>query len=690
MTVTNTRRALSLSMAWVDESITEDESTPVIEKANGNTRVTLEIYDNAERTGDPIATVELTADGGWETIVALPVSENYYIVEKSITDSKGNTNNMTGPDGDDKLTTDDYETEIVTVNVATDGLRNTVVTNTRRGIPVTVTKTWNEVEGTVNTVESITVEFQNDGNVLVPVLSALNAGQPGVSVNADGSVTLSRTGEGNSKVWPENGWTVMVPATATHAVERPVSGYIVGNAEGTVQAKQITLTNTRAACKVTYLDENGKRAFYKAYGSLTEAFEAVGDYTFGVKPGVQIEMLVANYALTDTAPLAGGRTATLTTADAVPVDEDDLYPGPGVTAVIKRGDVDDGSSMIMNFGTLTLGNLTLDGEKSTHTAVTADGGIVNNKYGVSLTVTAGATLRDSATSGNGGAIYGGTVNIEGGSITGNSSDNGAVNASVINISGAPSVTGNTMANGTSACNVYIDAADTIQVTGPITGGSIGVYATDAFKDSGEPFAQYDRTDTDIPGTLNHFVNDRTTIADTSTYLTGMDGTDGVAVWQMAKLTVAKVVTGGMGDTSRNFSFTLSLTGDTFRALKAANDNGTETNTLATFTADNKYTFTLKHGASEQLYLPLDRDITIAEADAGNYTTTIAIDGTEDNTATNRTVTVKLANGVGKTVTFTNDLPTVSPTGVDLRYAPYVLMLLAGIALIAVMVKRKKQ
>lgn len=96
---------------------------------------------------------------------------------------------------------------------------------------------------------------------------------------------------------------------------------------------------------------------------------------------------------------------------------------------------------------LRVTDIVLDGAKNAY-RVTVDGGIVNVANGGSLTVTNGAVLQNSETTGNGGAVYAAensTVNVNGGTINGNTAANGAgiylAEGSTLNLSGNPSFGG---------------------------------------------------------------------------------------------------------------------------------------------------------------------------------------------------------------------------------------------------------
>ena len=146
------------------------------------------------------------------------------------------------------------------------------------------------------------------------------------------------------------------------------------------------------------------------FDELEKAFEAIsGGISFFTADGssadvkLRIEMVKPHYEMKRQVTLASGYNVTLGTA----LKTDRLYPYPTDAdgfAVVTRGF--EGSSMIVDNGNLTLDNITLDGGRDTY-AANENGGIVRVNGEQTLTVTANATLRNSATSGNGGAIWSG-------------------------------------------------------------------------------------------------------------------------------------------------------------------------------------------------------------------------------------------------------------------------------------------
>jgi len=171
-------------------------------------------------------------------------------------------------------------------------------------------------------------------------------------------------------------------------------------------------------CKIVDTDGN-ENVFTSIQDAVTfaETSDKITDKT------AAIEMLV-DYVLpeVDAVTIAGADTITLTTAKKtadLPTGQKYGYVGSnddGI-ATITRGFT--GTSMIINAGSLTVANLTLDGGSTADTKQTCNtnGGIINcNMTTSSLTLNSGATLQNTETtatydtnnvivSGHGGAIY---------------------------------------------------------------------------------------------------------------------------------------------------------------------------------------------------------------------------------------------------------------------------------------------
>ena len=173
---------------------------------------------------------------------------------------------------------------------------------------------------------------------------------------------------------------------------------------------------------------------------------------------------------------------------------------------------------------------------------------------------------------------------------------------------------------------------------------------------------------------NEYTDDDTEGGSFTISAVNVDGTVIFTNRKGAILTVEKRVIGVMGDTraSNTFDFSLSVEGV------------------------EKSRFTLYHGQSTQIEVPLGKLITLTEQRDGNNffvsassdpaSMTVTVNGkvvsfTIPNDATNVKVTVK------------NDFPAIAPTGLSFDDAPFLLMAAAGMALIlisAVGRKRRKE
>ena len=70
------------------------------------------------------------------------------------------------------------------------------------------------------------------------------------------------------------------------------------------------------------------------------------------------------------------------------------------------------------------------------------------------------------------------------------------------------------------------------------------------------------------------------------------------------------------------------------------------------------------------------------------TATMAVSNYDtDNTVSSVEATIAATDA--QAVTFTNNLDAISPTGIVMRYAPYALILVAGVVLLLISKKRRK-
>ncbi|MBE5851280.1 MAG: hypothetical protein E7298_14325, partial [Lachnospiraceae bacterium] len=172
-------------------------------------------------------------------------------------------------------------------------------------------------------------------------------------------------------------------------------------------------------CKITnrsnvllHYNEPGGALVPAVFDRLEDAFAKVNSGSLKTANGgsvsglLYIKMVVPQYEMSGPATLNAGRTVTLTTAG---VNDRDDFPynqgindGNGNIAAVLRGF--DGESMILDKGMLTIDAITLDGAKETYHAE-QNGGIVQTSGAVRLTVNDSATLRNSASTADGGAIW---------------------------------------------------------------------------------------------------------------------------------------------------------------------------------------------------------------------------------------------------------------------------------------------
>lgn len=117
-------------------------------------------------------------------------------------------------------------------------------------------------------------------------------------------------------------WDVVVPVAAKAISETAVDGYVPSVSP--LEDDEVTITNARVVCKITYAGEGEKRTFHKIYATLEAAFEDINtEAALADKSDIRIEMLVPEYAMADGATLNAGKAATLTTADP---DAEDGFP----------------------------------------------------------------------------------------------------------------------------------------------------------------------------------------------------------------------------------------------------------------------------------------------------------------------------------------------------------------------------
>lgn len=152
------------------------------------------------------------------------------------------------------------------------------------------------------------------------------------------------------------------------------------------------------------------------------------------------------------------------------------------------------------------------------------------------------------------------------------------------------------------------------------------------------------------------------------------------------LNVTKYVTGNMGDTSKDFEFTVKFVAKDGRSIKSAITYTVAGGTPQTVT-NNEATISLKSGDTATFTnVPYDVTYTVTETQDTKYTTTYQVNSA---TAVEGLVATDEMDSVTENVVFTNDRTTPVDTGITLDSLPFVLILAvcAG-AVVLFVIKRR--
>lgn len=150
-------------------------------------------------------------------------------------------------------------------------------------------------------------------------------------------------------------------------------------------------------------------------------------------------------------------------------------------------------------------------------------------------------------------------------------------------------------------------------------------------------------------------------------------------WPWLKL--SKKVEGGMYNPAAEYLFTVTI-----EDLEGEFEISGDITGSVTF-VNGKTTVSLAHGQSVIIAkLPPDSLITITE-ETENYTTTWKVDG-HSRDAVNNAISIDFTDSTS--VEVTNHLPYAAPTGLSIRYAPFLLLLLFGVILLISGNSRKDQ
>lgn len=425
----------------------------------------------------------------------------------------------------------------------------------------------------------------------------------------------------SSTIGENKGRTDVDPYTSVVEITNVVPVCKITDNNGSLLFRRLTVdagTETRI-CYVpaVYTELTGEKGAFRALGETFYTSDKQNPTSYSIGNGIQIQMLVQNYGLSETVTLPDsvGGTVRLTTASASASRFP--YQGAGTTATVRRAFA--GGSMFRTEGSLALEKIILDGSKGGYTA-SSDGGLVYVPAGGRLSVLSGAVLQNSRTAQRGGAIFvaaGGAVTMTGGTVQRNGSEgNGAgvylEQGSKLYLSGAPvfggkgtDVGGNivtgrgnfkegTLVGKTNGGRDYsqarqdiyleetTDTPASIELTGSMTGeaGSIWVWS-DLPQHYGmtKPFAVLGGGT--VSGTtyliFRNAQTDDLTLCGNETYLTGGTGDNPLLVYWSGGMDVLFKKVDGFGNALGGAQFTIYRDADcTVTAAVTEDNQNTET------------------------------------------------------------------------------------------------------------------
>lgn len=156
-----------------------------------------------------------------------------------------------------------------------------------------------------------------------------------------------------------------------------------------------------------------------------------------------------------------------------------------------------------------------------------------------------------------------------------------------------------------------------------------------------------------------------------------------------KLTISKVVTGGWGDKTKQFTFTLKKGNETLGTIDLSN-NGVYTHTTEfpygteVIITENDYTGVNGGYTTSYVVKQTTGNANVGGIDADNNESSTIVSSGNNNSAT---VTIGAPE---TTVTFTNHKDATTPTGVLLDSLPYILILVAIAAVVGVVIVRRRR
>ncbi|HIZ23518.1 MAG TPA: hypothetical protein IAA21_12115 [Candidatus Blautia faecigallinarum] len=266
--------------------------------------------------------------------------------------------------------------------------------------------------------------------------------------------------------------------------------------------------------------EEGQASIQVGETSYTSLNEAVAAVTGTAEEPAEI-LITGDVEISETVSIASGKFVIIAAA----AENTTIKRADGFTGAMFRvegGNFELGTGSIdSEEGETVTGSLTVDGDIENSDTGLADGSIVAVTGGT-FALSDGVTLSGNMIQGNGGAISntGGNVALYGGTITGNQAGNGGgvYSEGVIAVRGTVNVSSNTKYGDVAANNIVLAGGASINVTGALTGSSMGVQVQDGAAGTQVVTLAEDVTDVTLADAVSVFTYD------SADFTIGEDGT----------------------------------------------------------------------------------------------------------------------------------------------------------------------
>jgi hypothetical protein len=161
------------------------------------------------------------------------------------------------------------------------------------------------------------------------------------------------------------------------------------------------------------------------------------------------------------------------------------------------------------------------------------------------------------------------------------------------------------------------------------------------------------------------------------------------------LTISKTVTGNLGDTNRSFTFCITLKDQNGSPLSDEDIQvllpGATDATIYTTDENGCITLRLKHGDEVTLQnLPQGTEYTITETDADKYTTAFSVSDGTYKSSSDHTLSGTMSDSTDVSVNVTNSRSLAIPTGINIEFEPFMILLSFSAVTILMMIVSKKR